>query len=367
MTRHPFALAHVRRAPALDEILRREILAAGVAECASVAWARVGASGVRVALGEAGGASLGEGARVYDLASVTKPLTATVVARTIADGHLDWDTTVSAVLGELSGSACADATIAQLLSHRAGLPAWGVLYREDPWALGEPRSVPPLGEVSAAQMLERAASRRGLPGQELYSDVGYVLLGEIAARVTGAPLPRAWAALGCEDARGRRAREPSILARMPRTERVDWRGDVHGEVHDENAAVLLDAGGNPGHAGAFGTALEVAAFAARFLGALTRGDGLLPPEIARAMVEPIPGGTHALGWDRRSGARPSSGARFGPRTFGHLGFTGTSVWIDPDAGAIAVLLTNRTWPSRANVAIRDARPRVHDALWAIEP
>jgi len=85
------------------------------------------------------------------------------------------------------------------------------------------------------------------------------------------------------------------------------------------------------------------------------------------MIAERPGGTHRLGWDGRSESGSSSGARFSGRAFGHLGFTGTSVWVDPAAEAIAVLLTNRTWPSRDNVRIRAARPRVHDAQWARDP
>lgn len=363
-------VAHARQEPALEALLRREIADRGVAETAAIAWARGAAEGegMRVAWGEiAPGGQCGP--LVFDLASVTKPLTATVIVKAIAERRLSWTTRVADVLTELEGTPAADASIDELLAHRAGLPAWGVLYRDDPWALASPSSVPPLGPLVLSDMLARAASRRGAAGGEIYSDIGYVLLGEMAARATGRPLALGWAELGCADARTRLAVEPSVIERMPPTERIDWRGEVRGEVHDENAAMLERAGGSPGHAGAFGTALDVVGFAARFLGSLNEGPGesLLPAALAQAMIEPLAGGTHSRGWDLRSGASPSSGRHFGPRTFGHLGFTGTSVWIDPDASAVAVLLTNRTWPTRDNVGIRGARPRVHDALWEIEP
>lgn len=360
------ALAHpVSPDVRLDVLLQREIVDRGVAESAAVAWVRDGC----VSLGEVAGPNV-RSPLVFDLASVTKPLTATVIARLVAAGRLSLSSSVGEILPELSTSAVAGARIDELLAHRAGLPAWGVLYRDDPWALSAPRSVAPEGSpemLTRETMLARAASRRGPPGAEVYSDIGYVLLGEIATRALGRPLASAWAELGCADARTRRAADPNVVDHMPEAERVDWRGVVRGEVHDENAAMLERAGGSPGHAGAFGSALEVATFAMRFLAALEGDDALLPPDLARAMIEPRAGGTHTLGWDLRSGASPSSGARFGARTFGHLGFTGTSVWIDPDARAIAVLLTNRTWPTRDNLAIRAARPRVHDALWDIVP
>ncbi len=352
------------REPALDQLVRREILERGVATHAAVAWATWGDDGVRVVFAEVGGAGL-----IFDLASLTKPLTATVIMQAIAAGRLSLATRVAEVLPELGASPVADASVEQLLAHRAGLPAWGVLYREDPWALAAPRSVAPDESARGCElevMLLRAGSRRETKGTEVYSDIGYVLLGEMATRVTQRPLAEGWAQLGCADARSRRAADPGVFQRMPPTERLDWRGEVRGEVHDENASMLERAGGSPGHAGAFGSALDVAGFAARFALALEGRDALLPRALAVAMITPRTGGTHTLGWDLRSGAQPSSGARFGGRTFGHLGFTGTSVWIDPDARRIAVLLTNRTWPTRDNLAIRTARPRVHDALWDIE-
>lgn len=360
----------VRRAGELDALLAREVVAAGVATSAAIAWARAPrgiSAGFSVALGEVLAAEV-TGPAQFDLASVTKPVTATVVMQLIGAGLLSLGTRVADALPELSGSPAAGVSIEDLLAHRSGLPAWGALYRRDPWGARAPASLPPDGPWSRESMLRNAASRRDAPQQrEVYSDIGYVLLGEIAARTLGAPLADAWARLGLADARARRAADPAALDRMPPTERVDWRGVVRGEVHDENAAMLERVGGSPGHAGAFGTALEVCAFAARFALALEGEGDLLPATLARAMIAPRPGGTHTLGWDLRSGDAPSSGAHFGARTFGHLGFTGTSVWIDPDARAIAVLLTNRTWPSRDHLAIRAARPRVHDALWAIEP
>ncbi|GAC1560147.1 MAG: hypothetical protein NVS3B10_18610 [Polyangiales bacterium] len=140
-------------------------------------------------------------------------------------------------------------------------------------------------------------------------------------------------------------------------------------MHDENAFMLERAGGDPGHAGAFGTVDDVLGVALRFvdlLGAAPLDPApLLPATLAHEMVAAYALGSHRLGWDGLTVGASSAGRRFGARTFGHLGFTGTSVWADPDAGVVAVLLTNRTYPSRENQAIRGARPRVHDALWGL--
>lgn len=348
----------------LDALLRREIVDAGVASTAAIAWARFHGDW-RAAFGEVGGEGV-EGA-IFDLASVTKPLTATVAARLVHEGRLAWSTAVHEVLPELSGTAAADATMEELLSHRAGVPAWGALYRRDPWGHGEPASLPPDEPLSLERMLEHAASRRTPSETSVYSDVGYVLAGSMIARVGGERLASAWLDVcGIGDAQRARARHAAFDVRVAPTEQSAWRGEVRGEVHDENAWALQRAGGDPGHAGAFATVDEVLAFAIAWTDAVAGRGGLVDTEIARAMIAPRAGGSHRVGWDGRSGSSPSSGARFGERTFGHLGFTGTSVWIDPEQGAVAVLLTNRTWPTRANVRIRGARPRVHDALWSID-
>ena len=146
------------------------------------------------------------------------------------------------------------------------------------------------------------------------------------------------------------------------TERDAWRGRLLlGEVHDENAWAL---GGAAGHAGLFGTAAAVGACARHVLqvlsgrtGAFARGT--LETFIARR--EEVPGSSRALGWDTML-PTSSCGTRMSPRAFGHTGFTGTSLWIDPDRAVYVALLTNRVHPTRANDAIRSVRPAVHDAI-----
>lgn len=348
----------------------------GVAPAAVIAWWR---EGQEVRLGAAGD---GVGIETpFDLASVTKPATALAAARLVASGRASFDATVGDVLG-LDAPASA-ARLDELLAHRAGLPAWGALYREDLGGVREGAipSLPPLArepQPTVETMLARAASRlearpTGLDAEPLYSDLGYVLAGAMLAKLGAAPLATQWrAAAGLRDAATFRRDEPDFDARVSPTEIVAWRGEVRGVVHDENAYFLERAGGDPGHAGAFGTARAVLWMARAFLDALGgegRASGAsgasLPPALAAFLIEPRARGSHRVGWDSVTPGASSTGRHFGPRTFGHLGFTGTSVWCDPDARAIAVILTNRTYPSRANAKIREARPRVHDALWAL--
>jgi CubicO group peptidase (beta-lactamase class C family) len=165
-------------------------------------------------------------------------------------------------------------------------------------------------------------------------------------------------------ARAARARQGRAFAA---TERCPWRGRVLiGEVHDENAYAM---GGVSGQAGLFGTIADVAAVAEAWLGSYLAGEGFFDPRLVRLFwtKSEVPGSTRALGFDTPSPHASQAGGRFGPRTVGHLGFTGTSVWIDPDRELIVVLLTNRVHPTRANEAIKTFRPLLHERvaeLWA---
>lgn len=154
------------------------------------------------------------------------------------------------------------------------------------------------------------------------------------------------------------------MARVVPTEVVPWRGGViRGVVHDENAWVLAGTG-SAGHAGLFGDVWSLVRLGTAILDAW---GGYKEQWLTRDDLEPLlrvrPGGSHRAGFDGRSVEAPSSGAFFGPATFGHLGFTGTSIWMDPDAELVGVLLTNRVHPSRAHDAIKIARPAAYDALY----
>jgi CubicO group peptidase (beta-lactamase class C family) len=224
----------------------------------------------------------------------------------------------------------------------------------------------------AAALREAADARRadvqGEPPPEgfppLYSDLGYVLAGEALARAAGArdageAIARlVLAPLGLAARAGtiRELAAAGVTGPFAPTETVAWRGGpVVGAVHDENAWALTGTGGS-GHAGIFATIDAVLAFGAAVL------DAFDDPHLAWLFAE-RPGGTLRAGFDGKSAEGSSAGARMGPRSVGHLGFTGTSLWVDPDARVVVAMLTNRVCPSRENLAIRTARPWVHDALF----
>jgi CubicO group peptidase (beta-lactamase class C family) len=265
------------------------------------------------------------------------------------------------------------------LAHRAGLAAHQKLYA--------PRIHGEWLDVSAA-LRESANARRpdaaGQPPAEgfepLYSDLGYILAGAALARATkmrdaGEAIEHlVLDGLGVTSeagtVRGLEAR--GVRGPFVPTEDVAWRGGgICGVVHDDNAWALTGRGGS-GHAGIFATAGAVLSFGTALLDALAGRGGALrvsprspnrgDPSLAW-LVRERPGGTLRAGFDGKSGAASSAGNLAGPRSFGHLGFTGTSLWMDPDAQRVVVLLTNRVCPSRENVAIRAVRPAAHDVLW----
>ena len=238
-----------------------------------------------------------------------------------------------------------------LLAHSSGLPAYVKL--SSPRARATNSFVQHLTTPLVAD-----------PGSKAdYSDIGFILLGEILARLAGAPLDvfaqkEIFAPLGMS----RTCFNPPAewKSAIPPTEddRTFRHRVIQGEVNDENAWVM---GGVAGHAGLFAPATDVARFAECMLrgGASHReirhGRSVYPPRsIAR-------GTSRALGWDTPS-QPSSSGTHFSPRSFGHLGFTGTSLWIDPDRQLSVTLLTNRTWPDRSTRAIRQVWPLLHDAI-----
>jgi CubicO group peptidase (beta-lactamase class C family) len=307
--------------------------------------------------------------RIFDLASLTKPMTAVAVARS----GIDPRTPLGALLPQARGTPSEGVTLELLLAHRAGLEAHRDFYA--PRVRGE--AVDPDAALHEAASARRADApgdppEAGFP--PLYSDLGYVLAGAALARATGArdagdAVERfVLGPLGVEASAGTvvRLAERGVRGPFAPTEDVPWRGGrICGAVHDENAWALTGLGGS-GHAGTFGTVGAVLAFGAAVLDALAGRGGALGA--ARGdldwLVRERPGGTLRAGFDGKSPEGSSSGDLAGPASFGHLGFTGTSVWMDPDAQRVVVLLTNRVCPSRDNLAIRAARPRAHDVLWA---
>lgn len=296
---------------------------------------------------------------VFDLASVTKPMTAVAVERL---GDLRRQP-LGGVVAEARGTPSEDVPVELFLAHRAGLEGHAPLYA--PLLRGE--------TVDREASLRTAAGARrkdasGKPPSEgfspLYSDLGYVLAGEALARVAGARDAGEAIAklvlepLGALDKAGtvRELESQGKAHIFAPTETVPRRGgSVVAAVHDENAWALTGKGGS-GHAGIFGTVGAVLAFGEAVLDEVRRGG------LGWLVVE-RPGGTLRAGFDGKSLEGSSAGARMGARAFGHLGFTGTSLWIDPEACVVVALLTNRVCPTRDHMAIRAARPWAHDALF----
>lgn len=309
----------------------------------------------------------------FDLASVTKPLAALAAARLVRAGVLRLDAPLESFVPEARGTASASVPLELLLAHRAGLEPHRRLYRD----LVNGRLT-----NRRATLIEAASARRADGGEAtpesgfepVYSDLGYLLAGEIIARAAGRELDAVieqqvtlplGAAIG--SARQLRSRDAAFDRSVAATEVVAWRGGtVRGAVHDENAW-LWSSDGTSGHAGLFGHLAGVLAVGRAVVDALHGRLGwFLTKEELWPFVKPRPGGTLRAGFDGKSEQGSSAGTRFGPSSIGHLGFTGTSLWCDIDREMVGVLLTNRVHPSRDNEVIRKVRPLASDRIgeWA---
>ncbi len=314
----------------------------------------------------------------FDLASLTKVLvTAPLVLLSIQRNRLALEDRVHRVLEDFSGQGREAVTLRTLLDHSSGLPAWRPYYERLSALGGGVRPATPEGREAVRRMVA-AETPEAPPGRRaLYSDPGYILLDWILERVNGEPsdaLFSDWLArpLGLGSlffvdlktpARAAQGRQGRAFAA---TERCPWRGrTLIGEVHDENCYAM---GGVSGHAGLFGTIQDVAALAEAWLDSFLGNGSFFTPGLVRQFWQKseVPDSTRALGFDTPSPHASQAGSRFGPRTVGHLGFTGTSLWIDPDRELIVVLLTNRVHPTRKNEAITQFRPALHErvaGLW----
>ena len=300
---------------------------------------------------------------VYDLASLTKPWVATTALRMYQARGFDLDSRVEVLIPEASGHAVSERTWAEVLSHRSGLDAWHPFFEAIP---GEPGS-----DTTRAWILEDLLPRcdEARVGTALYSDLGYILAGMALSRAGGAPLEalveqHVALPLGVDDEAFFAAKrtDRDWVSRCAPTGRSPWRGrDLIAEVHDDNCAAL---GGVAGHAGMFGTARAMASFGASCVGAWHGRRGALEEEAIRFATAERPGGSHRLGWDGKSDSGSAAGSRIDASAFGHLGFTGTSIWCDPRRQLVIVLLSNRVAVSDDNAAIRAFRPAFQDAIVA---
>jgi len=317
--------------------------------------------------------------RRFDLASLTKLFTTTAIMRLVDAGKIGLDQPVAEIIPEIGGRRAigpfeepttglirsynyaqqeVDAniiTIRQLLSHSSGLPAWLPLYRT-------------VSSAAAWQELFQTTWAYPIGAQIVYSDIGFILLGEVIARTLNTSLDEAIDRLVLQPigANNTGYNPANKHATVP-TEWCAWRQRrIHGEVHDENAARL---GGVSGHAGLFGTASDLLRLAeATLLSQIApSANRLLRPKTAQEMLrEHANDGEQrrALGWALYL-PDASCGPRWSEASYGHTGFTGTSLWIDPEKALICVLLTNRVFFGRSNAKdIYNFRIQVHTAIGA---
>jgi serine-type D-Ala-D-Ala carboxypeptidase len=304
---------------------------------------------------------------IFDLASLTKPVATTTMAAILYErGQLELDAPLIGTLPEFRSASDLrrdEVTFQMLLSHSSGLPAYEKLFLKA-------RSREELLHTALATPLTADPGTRAE-----YSDIGFILLGLALERLSGEPLdvfcqreifgPLAMSNTTFNPPEGIRASiPPTADERVEATTgqqnpRSTFRNRlIQGEVQDENASVL---GGVAGHAGLFSTARDLAIFASALL---QGGIPILRPQTVALFTrrESAPAGTsRALGWDTPS-APSQSGKYFGSSSYGHLGYTGTSIWIDPDRQLSITLLTNRTSPDCSNQAIKQVRPKFHDAV-----
>jgi len=302
---------------------------------------------------------------VFDLASLTKPLATTLaILKLVQTSGLNLEQTIGSLLSPFQNTDKARITIRQLLAHTSGLPAYQPYYQK----------------LSAIPMAERKHALRTLLVEEpllapdgktaIYSDLGFMLLNWVVETVAVKRLDiflkeGIYGPLGIENLFFIDVDSAPVKGAFAATEKCPWRNCVvEGVVHDENAFAV---GGVEGHAGLFGTARAVYQLVTILLH-IYHGEStadVLDGRLVRSFFKRQKAANRALGFDMPSPSGSSSGRFFSNHTVGHLGFTGTSFWMDLERPTIVILLTNRIHPTRDNEKIREFRPRLHDAVMTV--
>lgn len=299
---------------------------------------------------------------IFDLASLTKPLATTpAVMKLIQAGKLKLDDTLGRILPPFQKIDKASISIRQLLAHDSGLPDYRPYFETL-------RNVSPEKRQEKLRRLLLEEPLLYPPGrQTLYSDLGFMILEWVVESVTRQRLDRfvtetIFTPLSLKNLYFIDLAADRRVTEFAATERCPWRGILlKGAVHDDNAFVM---GGIAGHAGLFGTARDVYGLLATLL-AVYQGrqkTSIFRPAIVRAFLDRPPNAERALGFDAPAATGASCGRYFSKKSVGHLGFTGTSFWMDLERSIIIILLTNRVHPSRDNIRIRAFRPVIHDAV-----
>ncbi|MBE9580062.1 MAG: serine hydrolase [Proteobacteria bacterium] len=302
---------------------------------------------------------------VFDLASLTKPLaTAVSVMLLIQQGRVDLDPPLGTAVAGFSDTDKRDISIRQLLSHTSGAPDYMPYYEML-------RDFPVSERKGALRELLVREDLMTRPGAVcLYSDLGYMVLEWVIEVIAGMPLDlfvekSVYKPLGLNQLFFIPLTREQVSGQYlcAATEDCPWRGKIlDGEVHDDNAYAL---GGVAGHAGLFGTAQAVFGLLQELLNAYSGrpNAGLFHRDVVKVFFQRQSDvGSWALGFDTPTRPDSSSGRYFSDQSVGHLGFTGTSFWMDLEKGVIVILLTNRVHPSRANEKIKAFRPLLHDRV-----
>ena len=315
---------------------------------------------------------------IFDISSLTKPFATTVAMMLmVKDGRIRLDDRVTRFFHNFGVHGKTHITFRHLLSHCSGLPAWQPYY-EEILQIERKGRINFLGSHGAKEYVYQEICRERLEyktgTRSLYSDLGFILLGAAIEEISGVTLDRfcrdhIFRPLGLHTIafvdlsllRVRRL-EP-VTDMIAPTERCRWRKKILcGEVHDDNAYAM---GGVSGHAGLFASAQDLDTILCRLKECFRGSSGWIPQRIVAEFWtrdRTVPSSTWCLGWDTPSAEGSSAGAYFSPHSVGHLGFTGTSVWLDLERDRHVILLTNRVHPDRDNEAIRGFRPIIHDLI-----
>jgi CubicO group peptidase (beta-lactamase class C family) len=319
---------------------------------------------------------------IYDLASLTKPLATTLAVMVLVkEKKLRLDDRVTRFFPNFAVHGKTPVTFRQLLSHSSGLPSVRSYYREIAEKEAKEGKVGFLGTRSAREYVYTQLQREKLaapPGRQvIYSDLGFMLLGAVVEEISGMGLDqycreKIFRPLGLESTMFlnlellRRHKLKPVLEKFAPTEQCGWRRRILcAEVHDENAYAM---GGVAGHAGLFSTADDINQLVNVLLGCYWGEHSFLPSALVHEFWtrdRTIPGTTWALGWDTPSPQHSSAGDLFSALSVGHLGFTGTSLWIDLQRRVHIIVLSNRIHPRRDNEKIHTFRPMLHNAIMQV--
>jgi CubicO group peptidase (beta-lactamase class C family) len=316
---------------------------------------------------------------IFDLASLTKPIATTVAFMLLVkERKLRLDDLVTRVIPMYGVFGKNLTTFRHLLNHCSGLPAWKAFFEEiiKTEKTGRVNFVASRAAKNFVYELIHREKTLSAPGsQGLYSDLGFMILGEVVEVLTGNTLdrfcqerifrPLGLRATGFIDLTQLRTHRLQPVEEMiAPTEDCPWRKKILcGEVHDDNAYAM---GGVAGHAGLFSSARDVHAFLVRMSQCFHGKDNFLPQALVQEFFKRSESpGNFALGWDTPTPEGSASGHLFSRHSVGHLGFTGCSLWWDLEKNCHIILLTNRVHPSRKNEKIKEFRPFIHDEIMKV--